>query len=94
MKARDPRTGVWVFLIDKCLLFGASISCAHFQRFSNALKAIVEGILGQLRKTLITNYLDDFLFIYISIQGCNAIVIIFLNVCERIRFPVALDKTE
>ena len=94
MKARNPRTGDWVFFIDKCLPFGASISCAHFQRFSNALKAIVEGISGQLRKTLITNYLDDFLFIYISIQSCNAIVIIFLNVCERIRFPVSLDKTE
>ena len=35
MKAEDPETGKVMFFIDKCLPFGSSISCAHFQRFSN-----------------------------------------------------------
>ena len=30
MKARHPLTKKWVFFVDKCLPFGASISCAHF----------------------------------------------------------------
>ena len=34
LKAQHPTTGEWFYFIDKCLLFGASISCAHFQRFS------------------------------------------------------------
>ena len=55
MKARHPVTKEWFFFIDKCLPFGASISCAHFQRFSNALKAIVEGIANRLMTMLITN---------------------------------------
>ena len=38
MKARHPLTGKWVYFVDKCLPFGSSISCAHFQRFSDALK--------------------------------------------------------
>ena len=40
------------------------------------------------------NYLDDFLFIYFTEGGCNQIVVIFLQVCEDINFPVSLDKTE
>ena len=32
MKARNPLDGKWYFFIDKCLPFGASISCALFQK--------------------------------------------------------------
>ena len=94
MKAQHPVSKEWFYFVDKCLLFGASISCSHFQRFSNALKSIVEVIAGKIYRTLLTNYLDDFLFIYFTEQGCNHIVIIFLSVCKDINFPVALDKTE
>ena len=94
MKAQHPESGIWYFFIDKCMPFGASISCSHFQRFSNALKFIVEWKANQTIYTLITNYLDNFLFIYITQQGCNTIVLMFLGVCEDINFPVALDRTE
>ena len=42
MKAKDPITNEWKFFVDKCLPFGASISCALFQRFSNALCYLFE----------------------------------------------------
>ena len=93
LKARDPETGNWWFFIDKCLPFGASISCAHFQHFSNALRFIVETIANRSLLTFITNYLDDFLFIYVTAEGCNVIVAIFLDVCGQINFPVATEKT-
>ena len=33
MKAKDPQTGIWKYFVDKCLPFGASISCSLFQKF-------------------------------------------------------------
>ena len=56
----------------------------------------MEGLASVIMQspTLITNYLDDFLVIYITIEGCNAIMIVLLEVCERISFLVSLDKTE
>ena len=41
MKARHPITKRWCFFVGKCLPFGSSICCLHFQRFSDALKHIV-----------------------------------------------------
>ena len=65
------------------------------------LFSIVERIAGRIMRTWITNYLDDFLFIYITQEGCNHIVIIFLNICEQIRKEerysskfVSLEKTQ
>ena len=37
MKAQHPVNKKWYYFVDKCLPFGASISCAIFQSFSNAL---------------------------------------------------------
>ena len=31
MKARSPYDGKWYYFLDKCLPFGATISCSHFQ---------------------------------------------------------------
>ena len=42
MKARHPLMNQWCYFVDKCLPFGASISCALFQRFSDALCHIVQ----------------------------------------------------
>ena len=42
LKVQDLVSGQWKFFVDKCLPFGASISCAIFQRFSNALKHLIE----------------------------------------------------
>ena len=90
MKAVNPITGKLQFFVDKCLPFGASISCSHFQRVSNALKHIVQFKTG----APITKYLDDFLFIALTILRCNALVQKFISVCEKIGIPVAFDKTE
>ena len=50
MKAEDPKTVKFVHFINKCLPFGASISCTHFQRFSNALRHLIEEWLLQRKK--------------------------------------------
>ena len=42
MKAQNPLDDQWYYFIDKCMPFGASISCSHFQRFSNAIAHIVK----------------------------------------------------
>ena len=48
LKAEDPEhPGKYCYFADKCLPFGASISCAIFQEFSNALKHIMNGNSGQ-----------------------------------------------
>ena len=77
--------------VDKCLPFGASISCTIFQRFSNALCHLVKFKSG--RKS-ITNYLDDFLFVAYTRQLCNDMIQTFLDICEKIGVPIVDEKTE
>ena len=65
IKAVNPIMGEECFFIDKCLPIGHRISCAMFQRFSDALAHIVRFLLMKRRGiqyTPLTNYLDDFLF--------------------------------
>ena len=89
MKARSIVDGEWYFFIDKCLPFGASISCAHFQRVSNAVAHLVIYHNG---KTTI-NYLNDFLFIALLKWLCNQQLRAFWTICEEITFPVSVTKT-
>ena len=42
----------------------------------------------------ITNYLDDFLFISITVELCNGMIKEFLIICEDIGCPISADKTE
>ena len=43
MKVRDPRDGkTWYFFVNKCLPFGAAISCTVFQAFSDAIAYLVK----------------------------------------------------
>ena len=63
MQATNPKTREIAYFVDKCLPFRASISCALFHKFSDALMHITETLLN--RKRAITNYLDDFLFIWL-----------------------------
>ena len=84
MKAQDPISQEWRYFIDKCLPFGASISCALFQEFSDALCYIVERMLKVHNR--ITNYLDDYLFIARTIALCNAMINRFLAICQDIEF--------
>ena len=89
MKAVSPLDGKTYYFVDKCLPFGASISCLHFHRFSNAVKHIVQ---YKISKKLV-NYLDDFLFAALMKLMCNNQVKDFLAVCALINFPVSLEKT-
>ena len=89
MKARSPLNHKWFYFIDKCLPFGASISCVHFHRVSNAIAHIVQ---YKTCKPLV-NYLDDYLFVAVLKSLCNAQMNIFLEVCQQIRMPIALEKT-
>ena len=92
MKCKHPETGKTMYWVDKCLPFGASISCARFQSFSDSLHHIIEFIMG--RHFTITNYLDDYLFIAREEQECNDVVRRFLQLCNEIGCPVSLEKTE
>ena len=89
MKAEHPATGKVYYFVDKCLPFGSSISCAIFQEFSDAIAYIVE----QKTKKPNVNYLDDFFFTHLLRKFCNMQVSTFLEICSRIQFPVALEKT-
>ena len=88
MKASSPLDGKYYYFVDKCLPFGASISCSHFQKFSNAVAHIVCHRTGKE----VINYLDDYLFAALLKLLCNGQVDEFLQVCSTIKFPVALEK--
>ena len=89
MKATSPLDGKTYYFVDKCLPFGASISCSHFQHFSNAVKHIVQW----RTKSNAINYLDDYLFAALQKMICNNQVRTFLEICDLISFPVSLEKT-
>ena len=63
MKAMDPQDNVMKYFVEKCLPFSASISCSHYQRFSNALHHIIRSKYCVAPGKDLTNYLDDFLFL-------------------------------
>ena len=96
MKARSPLDGKFYYFIDKCLPFGAAISCAHFQNFLDTLAHIVRWrnkLVTGIDKPLI-NYLDDFLFIALLKFACNKQMELFMEVCQQINFPVSKEKSE
>ena len=89
MKAKNPIDNRWYYFVDKCMPFGASISCAHFQKFSNAVAHIVK----YYTKKDNVNYLDDFFFCALWKSICNNNINTFLKVCDDIKFPVSMEKT-
>ena len=89
MKAKSPKDGKTYYFIDKCMPFGAAISCSHFQRFSNAIAHIVTTKTGKDN----INYLDDFFFTALLKAICNNQIQTFLNTCDAIKFPVSMEKT-
>ena len=72
-KAIDPRDGRMKYFMDKCLPFGASISCSHYQNFSDVLRYIMDYRAGGKGRA-ITNYLDDFLFLALMRAMCNNMI--------------------
>ena len=89
MKARSPIDGKWYYFVDKCLPFGASISCSHFQAVSDAIAHVVKFYTHKK----VTNYLDDFLFAAFLKMLCDRQVKKFIWVCKEINMPVNRDKT-
>ena len=89
MKAVSPLDGKIYYFVDKCLPFGASISCAIFQAVSDAISYLVKYETKQDN----INYLDDFLFVALFEYFCNAQLNKFLQICGEIAFPVSLEKT-
>ena len=92
MKAENPITGEDMFFIDLCLPFGASISCAVFQAFSDALKHLIKYLLWI--RDIVTNYLDDFLFIAVLRKACDDMMTAFVALCKKINCPLSEEKTE
>ena len=91
LKAVDPTDGKTKYFVDKCLPFGASISCALYQKFSDELRFIME---YKTNRKAITNYLDDFLFVAITKWICDQMLGQFIEVCTFLNIPIALEKTE
>ena len=89
MKEEHPRMKEIKFFVDKCLPFGSSISCAIFQAISDAIAWVVA---FKTRKPNV-NYLDDYLLAAALKAACDRQIKIFLEICEQIRFPVAMEKT-
>ena len=97
MKIKHAKTGKTCYFVDKCLPFGASFSCAVFQSFSDVLAHLTEYEATRLHvafTVIITNYLDDFLFIAISARICNSLLNIFIDICQMDGCPVSEEKTE
>ena len=91
LMVKSPFDGKIYFFVDKCLPFGASISCSHFQRFSDAVAHLVR-FKAKIQIGPI-NYLDDFLFIAVMVHECDGQMEVFLTICEKINFPVSVEKT-
>ena len=89
MKAKNPLDGLWYFFIDKCLPFGASVSCKKFQDFSDSVAHIFR--VKSNEDTL--NYLDDFFFAALTKMLCDGQVALFLEICNTIKFPISMEKT-
>ena len=89
--AEDPTDGKMKYLVDKCLPFGSSISCAIYQRVSDAVKHLT---CHKITVTCIINYLDDFLLMHYRLEFCKDLMRDFLHVCGEINLPIAMDKTE
>ena len=91
LKAYHPITKKESYFVDLDLPFGHSISCSLFQAVSDSLAHIVEVTSG--RYFCQVNYLDDFLYFDVTEQLSNKLVSHFLSICEKISFPVSLEKT-
>ena len=89
MKAQSPFDDKIYYFVDKCLPFGHAMSCALFQKMSDAMEWICRSQSGKEG----VNYLDDFLFADALKTQCNRQLTIFLQVCIDIGFPYSDEKT-
>lgn len=92
MKVENPITVKFQYFMDKCLPFGASISCAIFQEVSDALKFLIK--YRTKSHDRVTIYLDDFLFVAFTQWHCSYLIQQFLDLCEEVGVPISEEKTE
>ena len=45
-------------------------------------------------KGIVNNYLDDYLLLAITLAKCNQLMLSFLQLCDQIRLPISMEKTE
>lgn len=90
MRAKCPLDGKDYFFADKNLCFGSGVSCAIFQRISNAVAHVFQHITKGLRPT---NFLDDFLQVEKNLCLSWKNLKEYEDLCKRIQFPLADEKT-
>ena len=79
------------YYYDTCLPFGASSSCAIFERFSSGLQWVS---LNKLGIANMVHILDDFLIIGPpSSPKCQADLDTFLHFCKTVGVPIKASKT-
>lgn len=90
MRANCPIDGKDYFFADKNLCFGSGVSCAIFQRVSNAIAHIFQKRVDSLRPT---NFLDDFLQVEQLLEMSWNNLREYQTLCQQIQFPLAENKT-
>ena len=93
LKAENPISGEIAYFVDKCLSFGLSISCALFQHFSDCLFHILGHVTTYQSALMVTNYLDDFLFLAFTMMLCNHLIQHFLMICLHLGVLISEEKT-
>ena len=89
MTAKSPIDDQWYYFVDKCLPFGSSISCSHYQHVSDSIAYLTTCV----NKDSPINYLDDYLFAAYLHSLCNQYMQAFIDICNDIQFPVSMEKT-
>lgn len=79
------------FYFDKALVFGASISCAIFERFARFLEFCVK---SKMSSGELIHYLDDYLGGNLCYASCKSNMQIFQEVMSELGVPLAEEKTE
>ena len=85
-----------LYYYDKCLPFGASISCSLFEKFSTFLQWALENekSFDKFHPSVL-HYIDDFLFLGSKdTTQCADTMLTFTNLCATLNIPIATDKTE
>ena len=70
---------------------GAGSSCFIFERIATAIHWILSHKYGMEN---VIHYLDDFLFMHPTAQGCNDMLQTFHKICNDIGVPINQNKTE
>lgn len=90
LMAVNPLDGKKYYFIEKNLPFGLSIAPKIFQDFSDSIAYLVGKITGTAEPA---NYIDDFLNAKKGKNQCNYCLLVFLELCQQIGFPVSMEKT-